>query len=326
LENAIRHNRPVLNLGFVMLSRFVLAAVLAVSAGVTGLLAQSVADIGVPAELPPSSFTGQQYVDSRGCVFLRAAIGGRVTWAPRLDGNRSVLCGYAPTFDSPPVAVAQAEPEAAAEPKSPAPATPVVAAAAPVAPVAAAPRPARVTPSPAPVVVTQAPQTAVAPRTGSTPRKIGCFTNTPVPVRVQLANGDSAVLCTRGDGTLDGARVPIYPPGSGGGASLTESQIATAQIMTQPSRMATPTEAPVRTAAVVTGTFYVQVGTFGVPDNVAGARDRLRALGLTTARSSVTHGGRQLTIVFAGPFGTHGDAQLALRAARGAGFGDAFIR
>ncbi len=377
-----------------MLSKFVLAAVLALSAGVSMGHAQSVADIGGPAELPPSSYTGQQYVDSRGCVFLRAGLGGRTNWAPRLDRSRRVLCGYQPTFGSRPVAVATAQPEPAPAPvRVPAP---VVVA---PAPIVVAPQPTRVAVAPpAPVVAAPARtvQTAIVPASGSSGRQIGCFTNTPVPVRVQLTNGGSAVLCTRGDGTLEGARAPIYPPGSGVGASLTEPNFGTTQGTGRPARVVAPApttrtaaavpttpppgyraaweddrlnpnravgtatgqaqqdqvwtrEVPARlvtqaapatsgvrvstktepTAAVTpqaTGTFYVQVGTFGVASNAAGARDRLSALGLSTARSNTTQNGRALTIVLAGPFGTSGEAQSALRAARGAGFGDAFIR
>ncbi|TCP41297.1 SPOR domain-containing protein [Rhodovulum marinum] len=50
-----------------------------------------------PAELPPQGFSGSQYVDSRGCVFMRAGVDGRVAWVPRLSRDRSALCGYQPT-------------------------------------------------------------------------------------------------------------------------------------------------------------------------------------------------------------------------------------
>jgi hypothetical protein len=394
-----------------MLSKFVLAAVLAVSSGLGAAQAQSLASIGGPAELPPASFDGQQYVDSRGCVFLRAGVAGRVTWAPRLDRSRRVLCGYPPTFGArpAPVAVAEAAPTPAPAPTALPRVEPEVGTA-PMATVASAiPRttpaaPVRVAPAaPAPVVVAEAPPVVVAPSTGTTGRRIGCFTNTPVPVRVQLTNGGTAVLCTRGDGTLEGARAPIYPPGSGPGASLTEPQFAARgnagpthivtasgagqtsevvhssnvpnpppgyrtawdddrlnpnrargtaegqamqdQVWTRetPARLvsevaaeeapratvtaSTKTEpsAPVRQQASANG-LYVQVGTFGVPENAAGARNTLQSLGLATARANITQGGRALTIVLAGPFGSSGEAQAALNAARGAGFSDAFIR
>lgn len=55
---------------------------------------------GGPAELPPAEFAGRQYVDSAGCVFVRAEIDGVVTWAPRLDRDRSPLCGYRPSMSA----------------------------------------------------------------------------------------------------------------------------------------------------------------------------------------------------------------------------------
>ncbi len=74
--------------------------------------AQSVRDVGPPAELPPADFRGIQYVDSRGCVYIRAGVGGATNWVPRVNRNRDVLCGFRPTF-------AQAPAPAPASPVAP---------------------------------------------------------------------------------------------------------------------------------------------------------------------------------------------------------------
>ena len=60
--------------------------------------AMAATHIGTPAELPPDDFAGRQFVDSAGCVFIRATVDGAVTWVPRLTVERPVLCAFGATF------------------------------------------------------------------------------------------------------------------------------------------------------------------------------------------------------------------------------------
>lgn len=77
---------------------------------------------------------------------------------------------------------------------------------------------------------------------------------------------------------------------------------------------------------VAQGARYVQVGTFGNPANVASVAGALSAMGLPVSKSHMSKAGRDLVIVFAGPFNSAQAAQSALGMARQAGFGDAFLR
>lgn len=124
---------------------------------------QSLAELGSgPAELPPASYRADQYVDSRGCVFIRAGYGGEETWVPRVTRDRQPLCGYQPSIQTEaPVAVASAPaPEPQAPVASAAPAAPAQVAAS--APATTAPVSAPVV-RPAPVRVAAAPAPAAAP-------------------------------------------------------------------------------------------------------------------------------------------------------------------
>ena len=113
----------------------------------SGAAAQTLRDAGPPAEFPPATYKGKQYIDSKGCVYIRAGIDGNVTWVPRVTRNRKLVCGYkpslssaelargapaAPATDTPPVILtleAPRKPDSGATTASPAPAAKPAAAA-----------------------------------------------------------------------------------------------------------------------------------------------------------------------------------------------------
>jgi cell division protein FtsN len=58
----------------------------------SALEAQTLAEVTAPINPPPASFTGQQFIDARGCVFVRAGFGGQVAWVPRIDARKRPIC------------------------------------------------------------------------------------------------------------------------------------------------------------------------------------------------------------------------------------------
>lgn len=79
------------------ITRIIALAIITGTMGAAGVQAQTLRETSPPAEFPPASFKGKQYVDSRGCIYIRAGIDGNVTWVPRVNRSRKQICGFQPT-------------------------------------------------------------------------------------------------------------------------------------------------------------------------------------------------------------------------------------
>jgi len=162
---------------------------------------------------------GKQYVDSQGCVFIRAGIDGTVSWIPRISRSRQGVCGFRPTLAgtvTPPEPVQTAGVTQITNPTPPtAPRAAPVARPAPVARAAApAPRPApaprvvrQVAPPPA-MVVEKAPAPVVVAQTvRSLPQgSVACSNLSPIAQQYSRSNG-AAVRCGPQSQTIVGSRI-----------------------------------------------------------------------------------------------------------------------
>jgi hypothetical protein len=146
--------------------------------GIGALHAQSLRGGQTPAEFPPTSYRGSQYIDSQGCVYIRAGIDGNVTWVPRVNRQRRLICGQTPTLSAEAAQSARTTPRASASTRGVEQIT-----VPPSAQTATAAAPA---PKPAPVRVTQ--QAAPAPKPAAAPRQVVTVAKPkPVPTKTAAA-------------------------------------------------------------------------------------------------------------------------------------------
>ncbi len=317
------------------------AAFLAAAMSGIPAVAQPLSQVGGPKELPPAAYRGNQYVDSAGCVFIRAGVGGQTTWVPRVSRDRKLVCGYEPTF--PPGLVAGAEalkapvpevaapaPATTAEPSVPEPETVAV-----PAPAAARP-PLKAQPAPTPTRAADGSVRLV--RVGPVGKGATyCLARIDQAQRYLLSDGRRVTQCGEVAANAPVAYLnSLGVPGlavAEGSPSPAEARRAlkadrgdyrvvwsNGQIATSVATPAKPRQAPAGAGR------YVQVGVFADPANADRAIARLKALGLPVASAMSRKGGKPIKAVLAGPFTTSDDLQSALALARRNGYRDAFAR
>lgn len=310
-----------------------------------------------PKELPPADYTGNQYVDSAGCVFLRAGLAGQTTWVPRVNRDRQPVCGYAPTLPQGQVDVAAAgapapvqEPSAVAAPEPVAAALPVVpqpaAAKAVTAPVAPGPVAAVEASAPAkPAASKRKPvKTAAVPKSVALVRRTTiarsatyCADRIDAAQRYLLSDGRRVTQCA----AATSLPAVVYLNGLGiGGLTVSDRAPSAAEIRRAEAAdqgayrvtfvkgrltaagqaaMVAPAGHPDGSALSVSAS-YVQVGAFAENANAERAIATLKGLGLPV---SVGVDGR-LRVILAGPFASSAEVSDALALVRRNGFRDAF--
>ncbi|WP_219929156.1 SPOR domain-containing protein [Albidovulum aquaemixtae] len=314
--------------------RVVLAALVAVAGTGTGAQAQ----VGGPREAPPADYAGNQYVDSGGCAFVRAGIGGQVTWIPRLGRDRQPVCGLEPSLS------AGAAPAAQPEAPSPTPSAPataeatVRAAAAPAAAVMAAPAKKRARKA--------APTGTRLVRV----RTVGkaatyCVEGIDAAQRYLLSDGRRVTQCaeeTEGEPVayLNGLGVPglTVEPNAPRAADARRAEKADRgdyRVVWSNGKLSPAGQAAkasgratgsTKASASGHGARYVQVGAYAEPANADRAVAGLKAMGLPVATAREHVGRKPVRTVLAGPFADDAALAAALTTARRNGYADAFAR
>ncbi|MEY8117127.1 SPOR domain-containing protein [Falsihalocynthiibacter sp. BN13B15] len=289
-----------------------------------------------PAEIPPASYTAAQYVDSNGCVFIRAGVGRSITWVPRVTQSRKLVCGYKPSLQGRAIQDTVQVSNTPSKSSSAKPGKPLATTALIAAPavrsvqVTQAPKAVKRVPS-TQTVLTQAPAASPVPRlpAGYKPvwddgrlnpkRGIGTargeaemlkvWTNT-VPMKLVAENGQ--------DVELKQAHLR-YKAANGTGRTATGTK-------TVPKSIRVAKATPSRTVAVKSGGRLIQVGAFGVESNAQATIRKFQKMGLPVAVQNTKRNGKSLQVLYLGPFASNSDIKVGLNAAHSAGFKDAFVK
>ncbi len=309
----------------------------------TNLQAQGIQDIPPPAELPPASYTGAQYVDSRGCAYIRAGR-GVTTWVPRVTRSREQLCGLAPTL---------ARATRPAQVENPLPVRRVQ-----TRPAAPVQQPAtRVVRAPAPVPVQTAPAPSVTTRSGTSAcpgasASSQAYINTGPGVRcgpqqwtpnnrvtqvTSTGGATQAVTVTerKPKAVITSRQQKQYPPAWTGpnpndrvvGTRTTRPADGYREVwdddrLNKQRGLNNGSKRVVVSPAGSGAASYVQAGSFATQNQAARAANALRRQGLP-AKVGV---GRTRSVVLIGPYSDQRSIQNALGRARAAGLSASVVR
>ena len=283
-----------------MFARLLVALVFGLIAAPFGAAAQSLSEVDGPAELPPADFQGTQFVDSQGCVFVRAGYGARVVWVPRVSRDRKLLCGRTPTFAQTNAQMSQEQTARLG------------------APVAAVVRPSTVLPAPARPVsapVRKPVETVVA---GGV---LG------VPPGFRPAWDDDRLKPNRGPQTAGGdAQMAQIWTNTVPRKLLREKKAASRHTVARAAPLGRIVASSRGTLAMPNTGAFIQLGTFAQPQNAAGVLAWLHRAGLNGAVRHTKLHGLPVQMILAGPFAGPVSLDRALQQIRSAGYGDAFVR